>query len=187
MGEESRHRWLQSVFILKEMSQGSPYDAEEINSVFGCQCILCLKRSSILSETEIFYRGNMEAAICVQPLLPPFLLLKCQAKITAAVLAVDRQMQPGLLMLKRIKFLFVQFQLHNLLPSPVIGISLFLYQVQSLILCCQTGAPTATYTHFSQSCLSSEELYRGNPLLVPPHPAGSTSPALVCDLLLFPN
>lgn len=30
MGEESRHRWLQFVFILKEISQGSPSDAEEI-------------------------------------------------------------------------------------------------------------------------------------------------------------
>lgn len=126
MGGESRHRWLQSVFILKKISQISPYDAEEINSVFGCQHILCLKRSSMLSEPGILYRGNMEAAICVHPLLPPFLLLKCQAKITAAALAVHGQMQQGLPMLKRIKFLFVQSQLHNLLPGPVTGINLFL-------------------------------------------------------------
>lgn len=32
----------------------------------------------------------MESAIFVEPLLPSFLLLKCQAKITAAVLAVHR-------------------------------------------------------------------------------------------------
>lgn len=87
----------------------------------------------------------MEAAICVEPLLPPFLLLKCQAKITAAVLAVHRLMQQGLPMLKRIKFRFVQFQLHNLLPGPVIGIYLSLYQVQSLSPCCQTDATTATW------------------------------------------
>jgi len=30
MGEASRHRWLQFVFILEEMSQGSPSDAKEI-------------------------------------------------------------------------------------------------------------------------------------------------------------
>lgn len=30
MGEESRRRWLQFVFILEEISQGSPSDAEEI-------------------------------------------------------------------------------------------------------------------------------------------------------------
>lgn len=30
MEEESRHRWLQFVFILEEISQGSPSDAEEI-------------------------------------------------------------------------------------------------------------------------------------------------------------
>lgn len=186
MGEESRHRWLQSVFILKEISQSSPYDADEINSVFGCQHILCLKRSSMLSEPGILYRGNMEAAICAHPLLPPFLLLKCQAKITAATLAVHGQMQQRLLMLKRIKFLFVQSQLHNLLPGPVTGTYLFWYQVQPLSPCCQTDATTVTLAGFCLSCPSPRGCTEERPLQ-PPHPAGRTHPFLLYDLLLFPS
>lgn len=59
----------------------------------------------------------------------PFLWQKCQAKIKAVISAADRKVQPGPVVLKRIKSPSVQFQLLNLLPSPFIGIFLVLYQV----------------------------------------------------------
>lgn len=62
-------------------------------------------------------------------------------------------MQPGLLLLKRIKFPVVQFQLFNLLPSPFTGIFLVLYRVQWLSLYCQTDATAVMYLHcYPKSC-----------------------------------
>lgn len=94
-------------------------------------------------------------------------------------------MQPGLQTLKRIKFLFVQFQLLNLLPCPFTGTRLFLYRARSLSPCCQTDQ----HSHLRWPLPEPPQLREAAPRApapVPPHPAGSTDPALGQDRLLFP-
>lgn len=96
------------------------------NSVFGSRHTLCLKGSSILSETEIFCIGSTESVICVQP-LPPWQLysLCCSAgtdngsPFSCRWIVASRTSSA-----KEDKIPFVQFWLFDLVPSPFIGITL---------------------------------------------------------------
>lgn len=97
------------------------------NSVFRSWCILCLKRSSILSETEIFLIGSMESVICVQPLPPWQLYSLCWSASTenGSPFSCGWIVATRTSSTKEDKIPFVQFWLFDLVPSSFIGIILF--------------------------------------------------------------
>lgn len=123
------------------------------------------------------------ASIYVQP-LPPWQLcslplLQRQPKQQQPI-RLQAEMQPGLLVPKRIKFPFMQFQLFNLLPSPLIGIFLVLYQFNHSVSTVRV-TPTAMFLRHYWNGHYTQELYLGNLLPLLPYPPSRKNHSWSCS------